>query len=150
MAKNGGFQATATPLVSETAGTRLALLSPSRIDSRHPLRRHKTTLRPQYEAALQDISARPEIFDVLFCNERGEICEGARSTVFVERDGRLLTPPLDSGALPGVLRAELLASGQAVEATLYPADLAGGFWLGNAVRDLRPARLQEEMPCNAT
>lgn len=148
LAKNGQFVVAATPLVAEAPGMRLALLSPSRIDSRHPLRRHKTTVRAQYDAALHDIAESPELFDVLFCNERGEVCEGARSTVFVERDGRLLTPPLDSGALPGVLRAELLASGQAVEATLYPADLAGGFWLGNAVRGLRPACLREEMPCN--
>ncbi len=148
LAKDGRCEVTATPLVAEAPGTRLALWSPERIDSRHPLRRHKTTLRPQYDAALHDLAERPELFDVLFCNERGEVCEGARSTVFVERDGRLLTPPLDSGALPGVLRAELLASGRAVETRLYPADLAGGFWLGNAVRGLRPARLLEETPCN--
>ena len=36
------------------------------------------------------------------------VAEGARSNVFVERDGCLLTPPLSSGALPGVLRGELL------------------------------------------
>lgn len=148
LAKDGQCEVTATPLVAEAPGARLALWSPECIDSRHPLRHHKTTFRPQYDTALHDIAARPELFDVLFCNERGEVCEGARSTVFVERDGRLLTPPLDSGALPGVLRAELLASGRAVEATLYPADLAGGFWLGNAVRGLRPARLLEETPCN--
>ena len=46
-----------------------------------------------------------------------------------------------SGALPGVLRAELLASGQAREAVLRPADLVAGFWLGNALRGLMPARL---------
>lgn len=43
---------------------------------------------------------------------------------------------MDSGALPGVLRADLLARGQAREAVLRPADLADGFWLGNALRGL--------------
>jgi para-aminobenzoate synthetase/4-amino-4-deoxychorismate lyase len=64
------------------------------------------------------------------------VAEGARSNVFVERDGVLLTPPLSSGALPGVLRASLLASGRAKEAVLWPADLQQGFYLGNALRGL--------------
>ena len=81
------------------------------------------------------------VFDAVFLNERGEVAEGARSTVFVERDGVLLTPSLTSGALPGVLRAHLLASGKAREAVLWPADLSAGFWLGNALRGLQPVRL---------
>mgnify|MGYP000169712503 CR=1 FL=1 len=40
------------------------------------------------------------------------------------------------------LRAELLASGRAREAVLYPADLGGDFWLGNALRGLIPVRLR--------
>ena len=58
-----------------------------------------------------------------------------------ERDGVLLTPPLSSGALPGVLRASLLASGRAKEAVLWPADLQQGFYLGNALRGLLRANL---------
>ena len=53
-----------------------------------------------------------------------------------QRDGRLLTPPLARGLLPGVLRAELLDSGQAVEADLRAEDLADGFLVGNSVRGL--------------
>ena len=94
---------------------------------------------------MQDLAADSPVFDRIFVNERGELAEGARSNVFVERGGVLLTPTLESGALPGVLRAELLASGRAREAVLYPADLGGEFWLGNALRglikvSLRPAR----------
>ncbi len=37
-------------------------------------------------------------------NTRGELCEGTGSNVFVERDGELLTPPLDSGCLAGITR----------------------------------------------
>ncbi len=48
----------------------------------------------------------------------------------------LLTPPLARGLLPGVLRAELIESGRAVERDLRPEDLAGGFLLGNALRGL--------------
>lgn len=134
LGKAGDLEVAHSSLAPEPDGPRRAALADARIDARDPLRRHKTTERALYDAALKNLPA--EVFDVVFLNERGEVAEGARSNVFVERDGVLLTPPLSSGALPGVLRAELLASGKAREAVLQPADLAGGFWLGNALRGL--------------
>ena len=128
-------------LAAEPAGVRYAVLADVSIDSTDPLRRHKTTARALYDAALRDLSADATVFDVVFLNERGEVAEGARSNVFVERDGVLLTPPLTSGALPGVLRDELLATGRARESVLWPADLGGGFFLGNALRGLLPVQL---------
>lgn len=122
---------------------RLARLAAARIDSCDPLRRHKTTARRLYDEALRDLPADSPVFDAIFLNERGEVAEGARSNVFVERDGMLLTPPPGSGALPGVLRAHLLEQGKAREAVLYPADLQDGFLLGNALRGLIPVRLAE-------
>jgi para-aminobenzoate synthetase / 4-amino-4-deoxychorismate lyase len=140
--KAGAIDVQAFPLAEEPAFPRLARLATTTIDSADPLRRHKTTVRQLYDEALRGLAADSPVFDVLFLNERGEVAEGARSNIFVERDGRLLTPPLASGALPGVLRAELLASGRAFEAVLWPADLQGGFWLGNALRGLIPVRLE--------
>ena len=119
-----------------------AVLSDVRIASGDPLRRHKTTERRLYDDALRDLPGDGSVFDALFLNERGEVAEGARSNVFVERDGIFLTPPLSSGCLPGVLRAELLATGRAREAVLWPDDLKTGFWLGNALRGLMPAMLR--------
>jgi len=118
-----------------------AALAGVRIDSADPLRQYKTTSRHLYDEALQSLSIDSGIFDLVFLNERGEVAEGARSNVFVERDGMLLTPPLDSGALPGVLRSQLLAGGRAREVVLYPEDLQDGFLLGNALRGLIPVRL---------
>ncbi|MBS1188374.1 MAG: pabB [Rhodocyclaceae bacterium] len=141
LSKAGTVEVTAAAMAPEPAGQRLAVVSAVPIDSRNPLRRHKTTARAIYDGALGEIAGRPDLFDVVFLNERGEVAEGARSNVFVERGGLLLTPPLASGALPGVLRAELLAMGLAREATLTPADLAEGFFLGNALRGLIPVRL---------
>ena len=77
----------------------------------------------------------------VFLNERDEICEGARTNLFVERDGVLLTPPLACGLLPGVFREHLLAQGRAREAVLRLADLSGDFFLGNSLRGLLRARL---------
>jgi 4-amino-4-deoxychorismate lyase len=68
---------------------------------------------------------------------------GTITNLFLRREGRLLTPPLGSGLLPGVLRQALLARG-AWEAVLRPADFARGeILLGNSLRGLAPARLVE-------
>jgi para-aminobenzoate synthetase/4-amino-4-deoxychorismate lyase len=142
LAQDGEVVADAYPLLPEPVVPRYALMATEAIDADDPLRAHKTTARSIYDRALAGLADEPYTFDVVFCNRRGEVAEGARSNVFVERDGVLLTPPLASGALPGVLRAELLASGRAREAVLWPADLAGGFWLGNALRGLVPVTLR--------
>ena len=46
--------------------------------------------------------------EAIFPNTRDELCEGAWSNIFVLLDGDWLTPPLDSGCLPGVTRSILL------------------------------------------
>lgn len=95
---------------------------------------HKTTERDFYDLAL---SAAAGCDEVVFVNERGEVTEGSRTNVFVERDGVWLTPPVSSGLLNGCLRRELIENGPqpVVERVLYPADLAHGrVWFGNALR----------------
>jgi len=96
---------------------------------------HKTSDRRVYQVASED-GAPGEGVHPIFVDSEGFITEGAIWNVFVERDGKLLTPPLARGVLPGVLRAELLESGRAVEADLTADDLAGGFLVGNSVRGL--------------
>ena len=100
---------------------------------------HKTSQRAAYDAARHDSGA-PE---VVFVDEPGFVTEGSWSNIFVERDGQLLTPPLALGLLPGVLRAELIDKGRAVESHLRLADLASGFFIGNSLRGLIPARLAD-------
>lgn len=102
--------------------------------------RHKTSLRAPHDAA----RAAGGTAEIVWVDDAGFCTEGSWSTLFVERDGRLLTPPLSRGLLPGVLRAELIAVGRAVEAELTPADLAGGFQLGNALRGLWSAAVAKE------
>lgn len=142
--KAGDIGVQSFPLEDVPPDVQGALLAAQAIESADPLRRHKTTARAIYDAALRTLPADAGLFDVVFLNERGELAEGARSNVFVERDGVLLTPPLSSGALPGVLRASLLAQGKAREAVLYRDDLQGDFWLGNALRGLIPVRLKTQ------
>lgn len=104
---------------------------------------HKTTARSFYNTALQGALAEG-LFDLVFCNRRGELAEGTRSNLFVEHNGQLLTPALRCGVLPGVLRGELIASGHAKESILHPEDLiaAERIWLGNALRGLVKVELR--------
>ena len=93
---------------------------------------HKTSRRGFYDDARKASGA----WEVLFTDDAGYLTEGSFTSIFVERDGMLVTPPLARGLLPGVLRAELIETGRAVEGDLMPADLEGGFYLGNALRGL--------------
>jgi para-aminobenzoate synthetase/4-amino-4-deoxychorismate lyase len=70
----------------------------------------------------------------------GRLTEGSFTSLFVPRGDVLVTPPLSDGLLPGILRADLLASGRAVEGHITQADLAHEFFIGNAVRGLIRAR----------
>jgi len=79
--------------------------------------RHKTTLRTQYDAAWKEAEAGGG-FDKLFFNERDELTEGGRSSVFVKANGKWLTPPLSGGLLPGVMRALVLDARGASETTI--------------------------------
>lgn len=101
--------------------------------------RHKTSDRGFYAEARE----RAGTFEVLFVDEQGFLTEGSRTNVFVEEDDMLLTPPLARPLLPGVLREQLIADGHAREADLRPEDLRHGFYIGNAVRGLIEARLQD-------
>ena len=99
---------------------------------------HKTTDRAFYDEARAEAGT----WEIVFRDDDGFLTEGSFSNLFVERDGRLLTPPLSRGLLPGIRRQQLIDDGKAVEADLKEADLAGGFWLGNSVRGLIAARLR--------
>ena len=46
--------------------------------------------------------------EVLLLNEKGQLAECASANIFLVRGGRVLTPPLSSGCLPGVTREILL------------------------------------------
>jgi para-aminobenzoate synthetase/4-amino-4-deoxychorismate lyase len=62
--------------------------------------RHKTTDRWFYDAGLK--AARAEgAREAIFVRDDGLLTEGCFTSIFVERDGILLTPPLALGLLPG-------------------------------------------------
>ena len=106
--------------------------------------RHKTSDRDFYDDSRRAAAAVRACFEVVFARPDGQLTEGSFTSLFVPRaDGILLTPPAAAGLLPSVLRAELLATGRAVEAPLTATDLTDGFFVGNALRGLMSARLRE-------
>jgi para-aminobenzoate synthetase/4-amino-4-deoxychorismate lyase len=146
LSHDGSWKLSSTELPSEPAGPRYAFVADELIDPGNYLLRHKTSARSRYDRELQKLSGRPSVFDVIYLNTRGEVCEGARSNVFVERDGLLLTPPAACGLLPGVMRRHLLESGRAVERVLTRDDLhrAQRIFLANALRGMIPVSLIDE------
>ena len=60
----------------------------------------------------------------LLCNQWGRVACAAYANVFVERAGTWVTPSIAEGALPGVVRAELLEAG-AIEGAVTLPELSG-------------------------
>lgn len=94
---------------------------------------HKTTQRKLYEEHLVDPT---NSFDTLLWNEENELTEFTRGNVVVEMNGKLWTPPVECGLLPGTLRTELLASGEIAERVIRKEELASAtrIWFINSVQ----------------
>ena len=135
LSKSGAFAIETSPLPPPPSGAVEVAVVPLPVRTSDFRLRHKTSDRAFYD----DARAASGVFEVVFTDPDGMLTEGSFTNVFVERDGLLLTPPAERGLLPGVLRQSLIDSGGAIEAPLVPADLTGGFLIGNALRGLVPA-----------
>lgn len=139
----GQAKLTHAPLIALETPLRIAL---SRYALSHELQisEIKTSQRNFYDGERARIkAAHDNIDEVIFTNASGALCEGSFTSLFVQIGGQLLTPPRTEGLLPGILRAELLKTGQAVERNLTMQDLirAEAVFCGNSLRGLMPAYL---------
>lgn len=78
--------------------------------------------------------------EALMADTRGMLCEGTGSNVFVVLDGRLVTPTLATGCLPGVTRALVLEWSDAVEED-HPFEVlerAEEVFITSSTRDVQP------------
>lgn len=132
----GRVEWTVAALPPAKAEWRVGLAS-EQLRSDDPWLRVKSTKRAVYDRARVTL---PEGLDeVLFLNERGEVCDGSITSVFFDRGQGMRTPSLACGLLPGVLRAELGCP----EEILRSEDLPNvRLWVGNALRGLIPAVFQ--------
>jgi branched-chain amino acid aminotransferase len=86
--------------------------------------------------------------DALLMNEQGQLAECTSANIFLVRDGKVLTPPLISGCLPGVTREVLLevipAAGYELrQQNLTPYDLASGneVFITSTTREVAPVSI---------
>lgn len=141
--RNGAITVTTapfTPLAGDTVWR--VRFAETRLSSEDKLLRVKTTRRGVYEAARAEYPA-SEIDEVLLLNEKGDVCEGTITSIFLDDgSGTLKTPPIACGLLAGVLRTELICQRRARVARLSLGDLAEGqLYVGNSLRGLIRAKL---------
>jgi len=139
----GGLSLHATAIKQFADIIRLGL-SAHLLEADDPMRAIKSTARGSYATAAVDARA-AGMDDMLFLNTRGELADSGMFNIWLRlADGTWRTPILESGALPGVMRAYLLQSLRGARAEhLRLSDLkaAESIWVSNAVRGLLPARL---------
>lgn len=140
LAADGAIDVTTAPFTPIAPDTiwRLKIAS-VRLDSTDEMLQHKTTRRDAYTAARAEFAA-SQAQEVLLINERGELCDGTITNLFLRMlpGEQLLTPRIESGLLPGVLRQEFLETDVAIEALVKPERLleAAELYVGNSLRGL--------------
>ena len=67
--------------------------------------------------------------DALLLSTTGEVCCGSTSNLIIQRKDKWLTPPLESGCLPGIMRAQALRQGLASEEYIEAEPKEGDQWL---------------------
>ena len=79
--------------------------------------------------------------EAVFLNGKGEITEGTVSNVFFVKDGKIYTPPVSCGMLPGIMREYVCRSFQAEETVIRPEDieLYDEMFLPNSLMGVMPA-----------
>jgi len=103
----------------------------------------KTSRRQFYDGERARLKASHNIDEVIFLNAGSKLCEGSYTSIYVELDGQIFTPPLSANILPSILRAELIETDKAHARPLTHQDLIGAdkIWVGNSLRGLMSAKL---------
>ena len=137
--RDGRIHCEATPLTDSQIPVRLAI-APEPVDPANPFLYNKTTHREVYDRAR---ASRANCDDVVLWNERSEVTETSIANIVAELDGNKVTPPVESGLLPGVFRDWLLRHGEIMERRIGLDDLrrASRIWVVNSLRKWREATL---------
>ena len=140
VSKEGHITLESKALPKAALKTQRIALARAPVDSSDPFLCHKTTNRKVHEAARAPC---PGYDDVLLFNERGEVTESAIANVAVDIAGKLCTPPVTCGLLPGTLRAHLLQRGELIERRIAVAELLKSprVFLLNSVRGMYPVEV---------
>jgi 4-amino-4-deoxychorismate lyase len=112
-----------------------------------PYTAYKTTSRDMYvsareRAGIKDMAEKREV--LIISEKDGEIMEGSLTSPFFWREGRWITPPLESGGQAGTTRRWALERGICVERVVKVDELVDGelCWISNGVRGFQLGRLK--------
>ncbi len=100
--------ATARPWREPPAAGADVVLAQRRRVAGDPLARYKLAARPDLALARERARA-VGADEALVLASEGDVLEGTVTNVFVLCDGALVTPPVERGCLPGIVRAQVLA-----------------------------------------
>ncbi|CAO3409906.1 aminotransferase class IV [Azospirillum largimobile] len=114
---------TAAPAAHMTAPVAAVIARSTRRNEHSPLSRLKSLNYLDSILARQEAAERGAD-EALLLNCAGRLAESSIANLFLSTGGRLLTPPVDDGALPGIRRALILERHGAEEAPLTPDDFA--------------------------
>ncbi|MCZ7613159.1 MAG: aminotransferase class IV [Ignavibacteriaceae bacterium] len=147
--KWGQFRSEISDVVKVPKSIRV-IFSEKEIHSEDRFRYFKTTNRKLYDDEY-DRCIHRKFHEVLFLNEQDKVVEGSRTNLFIRLGKTWLTPPLNSGALPGIYRNYFIQNHpEVLEQEINVADLvkADEVILTNAVQgEIKVSRIyltQEE------
>ena len=122
--RQGRVAVESTPLPAEGSSAAWRLRPAERpVDRRNVFLYHKTTCRTVYPAVCP---AGGDCDDFVLWNNRGQATETTIANLVVEKGGRLVTPPVACGLLPGTYRAHLLETGRNLRGGRDAGRLAAG------------------------
>jgi len=129
---------TAAAMPDEAPPARVVIGAVTRRNEHSPLSRIKSTNYLDSILARQEAQARGAD-DAVILNTQGRVAESTVANVFALIGGAILTPPITEGALPGVMRADVLklARGEEAPMTVEMLKSAGEVFLSNAL-GIRP------------
>jgi para-aminobenzoate synthetase/4-amino-4-deoxychorismate lyase len=93
--------------LQEPVGKVIVIISQSKIFSTDRFRYFKTTNRKLYDKEYAMHKSKG-LYEVLYLNEKNKLAEGSRSNIFLKKGKQWFTPPLNSGALPGIYRKHFM------------------------------------------
>lgn len=78
----------------------------------------------------------------IFLNTKGQICEGTVSNIFFVRDGKLYTPAIGCGLLPGIMREYICETESVCETVIFTDDLSSyqECFVTNSLMGIMPVR----------
>lgn len=88
-----------------------------------PFTYHKT-LNHAENIYAHDFALNQECNEALFCNTKGEVCEGSCTNLFLVKCGKIYTPSSDCGLLNGTMRTCLMQNEEITECHIKAEELA--------------------------